>query len=745
MSGLKLLAIRTGKIDDQILKVLNNYTLYQFYSEYTFFNGTKVVVKDEEVTKIEYNQIIPSELYNQQNLKFNVSAVVGKNGSGKSTLLELYFISIYLLSVHQKQLDTNFEKLDDFESELNRDQRVFTKKGKKITQQYEQVLKSLSKLKEDLDGIDDDELKFIPGFNGLIQKLNEYDRITEELGDESYYEIQRKWISDTKRKINELISLIDIEIFYELDNTCYALKVKQGQDINDFIDFRIIESNLSKKKSEKNRDIAIGEVLDLPVNLSKHFFYTIAISYSHYGLNSKEEGSWLNDLFHKNDSYQSPIVINPMRVEGNIDINKENDLVHQRMLSNLLERIDISKKTTLRNLAPNKIATKLFLKFNEDKFISYRERHDLNKIRNVDDCVFQLYEKYTGIKIQTNDEPSLEGTKFYLNNKLIRICTVYERYKKFIKNNEFQNIQQLVTTLIEDKSHVTFKLKQAMNFIRFKLISEKSPYKEFDIDIEGLSKFIDETIAEEKKAGRIKNVIEFLPPPTFDIRIQLDGGSFFEKMSSGEKQKIHSISSIAYHLINLNSSSENGYKKNDQSFCKYNYVNILFDEVEQYFHPDLQRTFINDLFEYLCSINPIHIKNIYGINILFATHSPFILSDIPNSNVLKLKEGAPESFNDYEQTFGANIYELLTHSFFMESTSGEFAINKVKEIVDFYYIVKQSNLQDLNYLKEKYNEKKYEFRFISENIGEDVIRGILKNHIQFIEENLFFEISKINN
>lgn len=45
---------------------------------------------------------------------------------------------------------------------------------------------------------------------------------------------------------------------------------------------------------------------------------------------------WLNGLFHKNDGYQTPIVLNPMREDGQINALRENKLAGERILSKLL-------------------------------------------------------------------------------------------------------------------------------------------------------------------------------------------------------------------------------------------------------------------------------------------------------------------------------------------------------------------------------------------------------------------------
>lgn len=82
-----------------------------------------------------------------------------------------------------------------------------------------------------------------------------------------------------------------------------------------------------------------------------NFFYTVLLNYSLYAFNTKEcysktedeEKHWLNGLFHKNDGYQAPIVINPKREEGNIDTNIEHDLAKARFLSLILRESQESR------------------------------------------------------------------------------------------------------------------------------------------------------------------------------------------------------------------------------------------------------------------------------------------------------------------------------------------------------------------------------------------------------------------
>ena len=120
------------------------------------------------------------------------------------------------------------------------------------------------------------------------------------------------------------------------------------------------------------------------------------------------------------------------------------------------------------------------------------------------------------------------------------------------------------------------------------------------------------------------------------------------------------------------------------------------------------------------------------INILFATHSPFILSDIPPNNVLKLDNGIPKEFESI-QTFGANIHDLLANEFFLEeSFMGSFAQKYINDLaIDIQSLPQNQN--DFNLFKS------YESKI--NLIGEPV----LKNSILSLLETKFVEMLVLQN
>jgi hypothetical protein len=79
------------------------------------------------------------------------------------------------------------------------------------------------------------------------------------------------------------------------------------------------------------------------------------------------------------------------------------------------------------------------------------------------------------------------------------------------------------------------------------------------------------------------------------------------------------------------------------------------------------------------------------IQIIMATHDPLALSDIPNHNVIYIKKdknlkskilGNRAEDERPEKSFGANISDLIAHSFFVEGgLVGDFASKKINQTI----------------------------------------------------------------
>lgn len=109
---------------------------------------------------------------------------------------------------------------------------------------------------------------------------------------------------------------------------------------------------------------------------------------------------------------------------------------------------------------------------------------------------------------------------------------------------------------------------------------------------------------------------------------------------------------------------------------------LLIDEVDLYLHPEWQKKYIAAVIE---EIEKQFAG--YKVQLIFATHSPLCLSDIPRENTIYLTENRGkahvEKREHHSQTFGKDLYSLLNNAFFLEnSTMGAYAKKYVDSIID---------------------------------------------------------------
>lgn len=479
----------------------------------------------------------------------------------------------------------------------------------------------------------------------------------------------------------------------------------------------------------------------------KNIFYTIYSNYSLYALNSLDDGfKWLHPLFHKNDAYQTPIVIEPFRKDGSIDINKLNSLTKQRLISRILQPFVAADNQSnaftrlIDDLTGHKDTTHLKIKVNlekleaiirskrdrADKFLNLAFEEALDSVLHSKDysqiiatisdmCdidISQIYAKRNSLETDISSDlknpffaENMVDTEWlymkvallYICNKIEKIAATYKEYSTY--KNDFPH-QEFIEKLLDDKTHITHKLHQAINFLKFKTVPGlgKIPVKVF-------SDIIERTQQNNPNIPTVR----LIPPSFFTTDILLNNYISFNTLSSGEKQLIYTITSVIYHLQNLSSV----HQSDNIEKVAYRYVNVILDEIELYFHPDYQRKFIYNLLRALENFSGLEDSEIEGLNFLLITHSPFILSDIVNDKILFLNDNT----KDYSEikTFGANIHELLATSFFMEDgLMGENAKKIIKDIIDF--------LNDKNTLFD--GKKDYLYKLIN-YIGEDFLRAKL--------------------
>ena len=236
----------------------------------------------------------------------------------------------------------------------------------------------------------------------------------------------------------------------------------------------------------------------------------------------------------------------------------------------------------------------------------------------------------------------------------------------------------------------------------------------------------------------LDRILVSFPPPFFKIDIHLttltDEPVTVNQMSSGERQFLYYMSTLMYHLKNLD-SVVNGDKS-----VHYRIINIILEEVELYFHPEYQCQFVQKLINYL---EFGRFNNIDYFNIIVATHSPFILSDIPKENIMYLREGKQVNDEIEILTFGSNVHDLLKNSFFLnKSFMGNFAKDRINEVIDFLKIKIEKPSSVDEYIDEKYIKQFVEL------VGEPLIKSSLTemyHKAYYSEEHIDREIERLNN
>lgn len=626
--NFRIIAIKPLKdCNNFFLKNLKIDELYSLVNDYSISKDT-----------IQFNEIIPFNFFTSKDnseekidsidltrrpININVSAIVGKNGSGKSALIELFLKSIFYM----------WYKVGDFK----------------------------------INWIPDDEKREI---------LNDIHNKFKNLNVEIY-------IEDEGTLENHLNGN------YIRHKSIYKLHIDSEKEL--------FEIQLYKKAKNLYTKSDIIKIVNGKFNFSS-WFYTICINYSHYAFNSNEIGKWIKTIFHKNDSYQMPIVLNPYRKVGNIDINSEIDLVKARLLVNLfsIEERHISNDGINEKLFNSKIPYNISFKIDRSKF-SFNEKVIKPKLKNhLKTSILKSVFEYFRIKNIDKTSDFIEYTEEYIVNKVKRIAINYYKEYLYLFNGDYieqeshKKLDEFIYNLSKDESPITWKLRQAIVFWEFPTL-RKVETDNF-IDINSFRKRVVSNYESSMRNLSINDnfqikdyydFIYFLPPSFFKYDIQLfdtnKNAIYFNSLSSGEKQKIFSISSLIYHIKNIDSY----YKRSsqDDSNIGYRNINIIFDEIELYYHPDFQKEFVNDL---ITIIESIEFDNVKNINVILVTHSPFILSDIPTSNILYLKDGKPKTDFSNKNSFGANITDLLAESFFIkDGLIGDFAKNKIQKTIDW--------------------------------------------------------------
>lgn len=143
---------------------------------------------------------------------------------------------------------------------------------------------------------------------------------------------------------------------------------------------------------------------------------------------------------------------------------------------------------------------------------------------------------------------------------------------------------------------------------------------------------------------------------------------------------------------------------------------LLLDEPENYMHPEMCRTFIRNLNVLLSKRNPNA-----ELQVLISTHSPFMLSDVMASQVIKMdydENGKCVISESEKPYYAANIHSIMADGFFLEYTIGEQARIFLE---DKFKLLQRLTCMNRN-LSSSEKEELTMIRSLIPNIGDALIR-----------------------
>ncbi len=571
-------------------------------------------------------------------------------------------------------------------------------------------------------------------------------------------------------------------LYFETDGNLGIVSYSYG---NMSYEYRDAKNQISEKFDKTITNRRMHQVLN-------EFFYTICTNYSIHSFNEDDydekdmfgyntdhttNGDWIRGILHKNDGYLTPMVIVPYRQEGGtISISNEENLAIQR-LSVLAVLLWSQNKYLLDEYCPVHIeyvfdvntAKEFSKKFSDmlhEKLpLNVSDQADFSPLGNL---LFEVWNNYLSTKRWYNKQEEMvqNAVLSYLCYKSLKICITYRSYGvkagiraiskreiemynlpkgTLVSDATYEMVEMLVKELADDKTttHITLKLHQCIAFMKrgyYKTNTENN-FDLFDTGNvinyhkEEIDNFIsDNLVIDNKNVEKEKTrydtydeVFLRMPPSIFKWVVKIRRKKETKRlslrgMSSGEKQMLQSASYLLYHIKNIENIRMDNYRN------PYHHINIVMDEAELYFHPEYQRKLISNMIDLIaaCHINSSKIRS---VNLIIATHSPFVLSDIPKNRILYLENGG--KINRDPQTFAANFHELLYNQFFIENTMGEVGMKAIQKIIDIYEKVCRKRQDDhylnqLDYYRQRREYCKYVVGMVADNYLKQSLEGMLE-------------------
>lgn len=333
---------------------------------------------------------------------------------------------------------------------------------------------------------------------------------------------------------------------------------------------------------------------------------------------------------------------------------------------------------------------KEFLKDFKQHLVNY-----YNSLESFSDII-----RFASLIAHTEDfyKKSIGKNEYFPNIDLNKIFT----HRESLKENRIWKANSHISVLSKKIERIisTFENELDNQYIKERYIS---------FDLKKHKKFLKKILLDYDSIFKVNNFITF---------------KFTRPLSSGEEQFLCFFSRLLAAL------KEASITRSIDNIC------LFIDESELYLHPEWQRKWFDTFIKLLAHIETvIHKKSIYKsianktnkskkqdiqhnikVQLFLATHSPFMLTDLFDNNIIKLKRvnfGPTICDKTPGKTIAGDINGILKSGFFLNGTLGNFMESKLDELIN--RISRGSITND--------------DKILINNIGNPLIRAILRQKI----------------
>ena len=650
--------------DDLGLNLSSEYVVRHTYKK----NEISFEVSKNEI--FEKNEHFIEDFYSENLI--DIKAFVGNNGAGKTTLMRLVSDIISGKDYHQNDFEyviiyTDYEKEENGKEIIYYFKNFWKNSPTKLIENPELTLDYIDEIKAPLT------VFYSPSFYGIEAISN------DRLVDSKNY----KDISTNVLLLNSKESFTNPKTYarkyYSSTNQLFYYSVLEQNRLVDFLlnagddFFQILPVPQTIKMMPSGQSIELA-IVDLSVKIgqSKYVYKII-----NDDLTPNFQKKWhkyykeqYNNWCKKNSIYKTYDDTSDEQMK--IAFEKEFEYDQNELIEDV-------KKSWMRYYRSNESESlkKLSDVFRFAALMSYtRTFYTGSHVKAVDN----RYDKQYDLKLSLKELwalKTLENAEFWKKNKEIKLIS----YK----------IERIIG-LYDGISKNGFATHENHFFQNGYIVFDLNKHKSILKDIHGLYTSV----------FKLTDFISF---------------SFTRPLSSGEDQFLRFYSRFFASMRGV--SIDKPIEK----------IFLFVDEGELCLHPEWQRKWLNTFIKLMAHIEHI-MQSQYDNNgnqiispdkklrvqLFFATHSPFMLTDLFDSNIIKLKRdnfGSTKCIQTPEKTIAGDINGLLRTGFFLNGTLGEFMEEKIKSLLQR---IQENGITD-------------EDKIFIDNIGNPIMRALLRQEL----------------